>query len=92
MDDQKYAEIRGVVSSEISPSQKINYLMGVINEIRNQPNPVIRGEEPTENQIHEVMEDMGKTYYGAREYLREKAYGGKPPTGYDSWGMYWKSL
>lgn len=28
----------------------------------------------------------GECYYSAREKLREKAYGGKPPGGYSSWG------
>lgn len=47
---------------------------------------------PTEKQIRDYMKShKGHSYYTAREKLREEAYGGKPPAGYTSWGMYWKS-
>lgn len=49
------------------------------------------GKEPTDLEIRELMKE-GESYYSAREKLREKAYGGKPPYGYQSWGDYWKSL
>ena len=49
-------------------------------------------KEPTEKEIKELMKkDKRHTYYTAREELREKAYGGRPPVGYLSWGDYWKS-
>jgi hypothetical protein len=51
-----------------------------------------RSKEPTEKDIQARMELTGENYYGARERLREKAYGGKPPEGCSSWGDYWKSL
>ena len=48
--------------------------------------------EPTDDEIWEYMRNNKfETYYTAREKLREKAYGGKPPDGYGSWGDYWKS-
>ncbi len=48
--------------------------------------------EPTEDEIRVYMRNNKKeSYYTAREKLREKAYGGNPPTGYASWGDYWKS-
>lgn len=48
-------------------------------------------KEPTAREIKAFMEANGENYYNAREQLREKAYGGKPPGGYQSWGDYWKS-
>lgn len=49
-------------------------------------------EEPSNESVQKHMESSGKGYYGAREDLREEAYGGKPPTGFQSWGDYWKSI
>jgi len=48
-------------------------------------------KEPSEDEIMEEMERTGEGYYNAREKLRERAYGGKPPAGFDSWGDYWKA-
>lgn len=47
--------------------------------------------EPTEKEIYAYMKTHPENYYNARERLREKAYGGKPPHGFQSWGDYWKS-
>ena len=47
--------------------------------------------EPASDEIQKHMEDnRGMSYYNAREQLRERAHGGKPPNGYRSWGDYWK--
>lgn len=43
--------------------------------------------EPTLEEIHKLMKENNMDFYNARE----KTYGGKPPTGYSSWGDYWKS-
>jgi hypothetical protein len=48
-------------------------------------------KEPTYYEIRQLEIESGLNYYNARERLREKAYGGKPPGGYSSWGDYWKS-
>ena len=50
-----------------------------------------QGTEPTEDEIimYDRLHKLG--YYASREILREKAYGGKPPHGYASWGDYWKN-
>ena len=50
-----------------------------------------RSPEPTDDEIREYMEEKDENYYNARERLRERVYGGKPPKGYQSWGDYWKS-
>ena len=47
---------------------------------------------PTESEIKDEMVESGLDYYNARERLREKAYGGKPPDGFSSWGDYFKAL
>lgn len=47
-------------------------------------------KEPTEEQIEAYMKKHKENYYNAREKLREKAHGGKPPDGYSDWGTYWK--
>jgi hypothetical protein len=52
---------------------------------------LVEGKEPTTEQINAEMVRTGDNFYAARERLREKAYGGKPPSGYQSWGDYWKS-
>jgi len=52
---------------------------------------LMKCQEPTDDEIRVYMEYHGETYYSAREYLREQAYGGKPP-GFQSWGDYWKSF
>ena len=49
------------------------------------------GTEPSPEEVTQSMQDDALSYYEAREKLREKAYGGKPPGGYASWGDYWKS-
>ena len=55
----------------------------------------IEDKEPTHKDIQSLMEEMGLSYYSAREHLRSIAYGGspnaKPPGGYSSWGDYWKA-
>ena len=48
------------------------------------------GKEPSDEEIRANMKGPGD-FYAARETLRERAYGGKPPGGYQSWGDYWKS-
>lgn len=57
-------------------------------------NEIPKGTEPTEEDIRQFIKksDGMESYYTAREKLREKSYGGKPPGGYQSWGDYWKSL
>ena len=47
--------------------------------------------EPTEQEIQDYMRKHNENWYNSRERLREKAYGGKPPMGFSSWGDYWKS-
>jgi hypothetical protein len=47
--------------------------------------------EPTTIEIQSCMAENKLTYYGAREFLREQSYGGKPPEGFQSWGDYHKS-
>ena len=48
-------------------------------------------KEPTQEEIRKHMVRTKLSFYNAREELREKAYGGKPPNNYASWGDYWKS-
>jgi hypothetical protein len=48
-------------------------------------------KEPTDEEIRVEMKRIKENYYVSREALRQKAYGGKPPGGYSSWGDYWKS-
>jgi len=61
--------------------------------MKNIPNTNIPdGTEPTDDEVMIYMKKHQENYYNARERLREKAYGGKPPNGYQSWGDYWKSL
>lgn len=54
------------------------------------------GREPTVDDVFAYAKSQGwdpeGSYYAARERLREIAYGGKPPSGYQSWGDYWKSF
>jgi hypothetical protein len=50
-----------------------------------------KSPEPTEDDVREYMEENNENFYNARERLRERVYGGKPPNGYQSWGDYWKS-
>jgi len=40
--------------------------------------------EPTEEEVRKLMKEQQESYYSAREILRERAYGGKPPGGYQS--------
>lgn len=50
-----------------------------------------RSPEPTDEEVAAYMEqNKGISFYNARETLRERAYGGKPPHGYSSWGLYWE--
>ena len=52
---------------------------------------ILEGGEPSQEEILEFMKiNSGESFYSAREKLREIAYGGKPPNGFDSWGTYWK--
>jgi hypothetical protein len=51
----------------------------------------MKSKEPTQAEILKYMEIHNENYYNARERLREKSYGGKPPSPYKSWGDYWKS-
>ena len=43
---------------------------------------ILQGKEPDPSEYHD---------YASREVARGKAYGGKPPNGFQSWGDYWKS-
>ena len=56
-----------------------------------QKSQVQLGKEPSPEEVAQSMQDDALSFYEAREQLREKAYGGKPPGGYASWGDYWKS-
>lgn len=47
-------------------------------------------EIDSERNIRIYMEEHNENYYNARELLRERVNGGKPPDGYGSWGDYWK--
>jgi hypothetical protein len=51
----------------------------------------VPGKEPSDKEIQDYMREHNENYYNSRERLREKAYGGKPPEGFQSWGDYWKS-
>ncbi len=49
-------------------------------------------KEPTEKEIKDAMaQNPNKSFYEVREELRNSAYGSKPPSGFQSWGDYWKS-
>lgn len=48
--------------------------------------------QDSEDLIAQYMEEHHENYYNAREKLREKEYGGKPPQGFQSWGDYWKAF
>ena len=50
-----------------------------------------QGKEPSTESVEKRMkEDNNKSFYQAREELRNAAYGPLPP-GYSDWGTYWKS-
>ena len=71
---------RGITQSEVE--KYISKLtedscVSVSNEER-----ALQGREPDPSEYHD---------YASRELAREKAYGGKPPNGFASWGDYWKS-
>lgn len=52
----------------------------------------LQGKEPSNNEIADYMKKHSdESFYSAREKLREEAYGGKPPHGFQSWGDYWKA-
>ncbi|MDF2434766.1 MAG: hypothetical protein JWP44_4397 [Mucilaginibacter sp.] len=51
---------------------------------------IATGIEPTSEEILAYQAETGENWYNAREELREKAYGGKPPFG-GSWGNFWKN-
>lgn len=68
----------------------------VDTDYRKTETPVARetptGKEPTDKEIFDyVKKHPGESHYSARETLRERAYGGKPPDGFQSWGDYWKA-
>ena len=49
-------------------------------------------QEPLPELIQKYMQDNpGLGFYASRERLREQAYGGKAPNGFQSWGDYWKT-
>jgi hypothetical protein len=51
----------------------------------------VKGIEPSQQEIEKYMRDnTNESFYTAREKLREKAYGGKAPAPFGSWGDYWK--
>lgn len=48
--------------------------------------------EPSDDEISDFLaKNPGHSWYTAREKLREQAYGGRPPGGFQSWGDYWKA-
>ena len=51
----------------------------------------LNNPEPDREEVELYMREHSLDFYNAREQLREKAYGGKPPGGYASWGDYWKA-
>lgn len=57
-----------------------------------QLNELVETGEPSEEEIRDYMKENNESFYAARERLREIAYGGKAPEGYQSWGDYWKSI
>jgi len=51
-----------------------------------------QGKEPSIKKVKKRMKETNnKSFYQAREQMRNEEYGPLPP-GYSSWGMYWKSL
>lgn len=47
---------------------------------------------PSDSDVFDHMkEHPSKSFYSAREDLRNEAFGGLPPIGYESWGDFWKS-
>jgi hypothetical protein len=62
--------------------------LGMVEVERTKP----KNEEPSDSEVKEYMETNNENYYSSREALREKSYGGKPPSGYASWGDYWKAF
>ena len=50
----------------------------------------LNAEEPSEEQIKAYENANNVSYYTARDCLRILAYG-DTPTGYASWGDYWKT-
>ena len=53
--------------------------------------PIKQGKEPSINDVKKRMKKTNnKSFYQAREQMRNEEYGPLPP-GYSSWGMYWKS-
>jgi len=54
---------------------------------------IVNGREPSPDEVQKHLDkNPGLGFYNAREELRNKAYGGKPPGGFQSWGDYWKSF
>ena len=51
----------------------------------------LTNKEPSNEEIEKYAKANKVDLYTAREKLREQAYGGKPPFGFQSWGDYWKS-
>ena len=54
-----------------------------------------RDKEPTEAQIKAYQDQNGKTYYGAREELRDLAYRetyGNQKSPNQNWGDFWRSM
>ena len=64
---------------------KANTDWGLVQSMKN-----MQSNEPTVDEIEEQMHKTGASFYTARETLRQLAYG-PVPTGYTSWGDYWKS-
>lgn len=51
----------------------------------------MNNNEPSNDEIEAFLKEHPEhSWYTAREFLREQAYGGKPPAGFADWGTYWK--
>lgn len=52
---------------------------------------VTKDQEPTVNQIRQLMEITNQDYYTSQEDLRQVSYG-DPPHGYNSWLEYFNGI
>lgn len=78
----------------VSPAELEEYGIGpkVTVPVQNTNSPAeLVQKEPTEDEIVTYMIETSKDFYNAREDLRERAYGGKPPEGFPDWGTYWQA-
>lgn len=71
---------------------KRQHIFDTIKQGNLRDNRIEEGVEPTDEEVREhAKRNPHLGSYCSREELREKAYGGKPPGGFQSWGDYWKS-